>query len=644
VSQPLLKNASQNSRGNETSQDYVFHYEVDLESQKAPAYHHRLTELAREILANLLNVIVPVETGKDVKVDSFRWLMDKEEVYQVFPRADSSPSPHESAESRQPPSSKTGGHNSAFQSTSNAAFYEPRIDLIKKLIESLSALVEFEQDGQVVKVDGFRLKNLGDWLVPSTGDPSEVFEYAGSHCNCDCVFCCNKGNPPSVATGNNLDRSTEEEFKEIKTRIKYFSPEARRALFPSLGCIYETTAHPYFLDTLCFLRKKTPKPFKITTNGSNLTPELIAKLANLRPIYLYLSLNSSSVSRRRRLMRETKPEVAINALPLLRQRGIPYAAVIVPWPVDTVEEMVEDLSSTVTYAAEHEAHLIQVNLPGYSKQFSSTELFDLEEVWRAIVSRVRQLREGHDCPIVAMPTMYEDNIYQPRKNLPEVIGLVKNSPAYLSRLKKGDVILKINGISVRDRLQARDLLSLLQKNGAKDVNLSVQRHDQAPEINLDLTRYSYPYSEGVDNYLGIIFMGTGLRVSYIERLKEIAGAQRAKRVLFLSSELVKPVFEQCLAESRLFRAGQVQIDIQVPESRFFGGNILMGDLLVVQDFIDCVKDCVTQGGSKPDLVVIPSSPFGLSGWGRDLTGRVYLDIERETGVPVELLHCATIYY
>jgi len=205
VSQPLPKNASQNSRGNETSQDYVFHYKVDLESQKAPAYHHRLTELAGEILANLLNVIVPVETGRDVKVDSFRWLMDKEEVYQVFPRADSSPSPHESAESRQPPSSKTGAYDSAFQNASNAAFYEPRIDLIKKLIESLSALVEFEQDGQVVKVDGFRLKNLGDWLVPSTGDPSEVFEYAGSHCNCDCVFCCNKGNPPSVATGNNLD-------------------------------------------------------------------------------------------------------------------------------------------------------------------------------------------------------------------------------------------------------------------------------------------------------------------------------------------------------------------------------------------------------------------------------------------------------
>ena len=52
-------------------------------------------------------------------------------------------------------------------------------------------------------------------------------------------------------------------------------------------------------------------------------------------------------------MRDPNPEIAINALPLLREQGIPYAAVIVPWPVETVNEMLEDLSSTVGYAAEH---------------------------------------------------------------------------------------------------------------------------------------------------------------------------------------------------------------------------------------------------------------------------------------------------
>ncbi len=68
----------------------------------------------------------------------------------------------------------------------------------------------------------------------------------------------------------------------------------------------------------------------------------------------------------------------------------------------------------------------------------------------------------------------------------------------------------------------------------------------------------------------------------------------------------------------------------------------MGDLLVVQDFIDFIQEYLKEG-ERPDLVVIPSSPFHLNGWGRDLTGRVYLDIERETQIPVALLECDTIW-
>lgn len=136
-------------------------------------------------------------------------------------------------------------------------------------------------------------------------------------------------------------------------------------------------------------------------------------------------------------------------------------------------------------------------------------------------------------------------------------------------------------------------------------------------------------------------MGAGLRMSYIEDLRKIIEGYRARRVLFLSSELIRPTFEQCLAESHLFGVGQ--LDIEVPKNNFFGGNIFMGDLLVVQDFIDCIKDYLIQKEYQPDLIIIPSSPFNLSRWGRDITGRVYLDIERETGIPVELLDCSTTY-
>ncbi|MCK4331894.1 MAG: hypothetical protein KAW81_04965, partial [Dehalococcoidia bacterium] len=85
----MLRNANLNSRGDETSEDRVFRYKLDLESRKTPVYHHRLAELVRATLDSLLNVVVPLEVGEDVKIDAFRWLMDKEKVYQVFPQSDS---------------------------------------------------------------------------------------------------------------------------------------------------------------------------------------------------------------------------------------------------------------------------------------------------------------------------------------------------------------------------------------------------------------------------------------------------------------------------------------------------------------------------------------------------------------------------
>ena len=55
------------------------------------------------------------------------------------------------------------------------------------------------------------------------------------------------------------------------------------------------------------------------------------------------------------------------------------------------------------------------------------------------------------------------------------------------------------------------------------------------------------------------------------------------------------------------------------------------------------EDFTDEEGICPDLVVIPSSPFHLSGWGRDLTGRVYKEIERLTEIPVALVECDPIF-
>ena len=610
-----------------SSEDCVFRY--TLGRNDIPHYHDRLVELVRANLENILNTVIPMENGREVKLDSFKLLNDVDTVYEIFPPEHDTTRAPEQIES-------------AAQSCGSVALYEPRIDFIKNQLNSLLAVVDLEREGRVVEIDGFRLKNLGDWMVPSTCDPIEVFGHIATRCSCDCVFCYLKGNPSSVALGLPM-KSADEEYQEAMTRTKYFRPQAGRCLFPALGGIYEPLTHPRCLEVLRMVRDKSSKPIRITTNGENLTPDMIAGLSDLQPVYLYLSLNSASPRRRKKLMKSRCPQIAIDALPLLRENGIPYAVLIVPWPEDTLEEMLKDLHETVSYADKGGAHLVEINLPGHSRYFSAERLFDLDEVWSATVDEVRKLREMTTCPIVTMPSMFEENLYEPEKNLAKVIGVVRNSPAALCGLRMGDIILEINGLGVRNRPQARDILSFVRRSREEQIGLVVRRGSDVVRLTMELNRHSYPYARDTDNHLGVIFLGTGLRLVYMERFRDIIQSHKAKRVLFLSSALVKPTLEQSISDSHLFGDASVKIDIEIPSNRFFGGNVFMGDLLVVQDFIDHIREHVEAKGSAPDLIVIPSSPFNMGGWRRDLTGRVYLDIERVVGIPVEILECETIY-
>jgi hypothetical protein len=335
-----------------------------------------------------------------------------------------------------------------------------------------------------------------------------------------------------------------------------------------------------------------------------------------------------------------KCETGIHSLPLLKEGGIPYGVVIVPWPVPSVGEMVADLKETFFYADQNGAHLVEVSLPGHSRYFSEGPLFDLEEVWSSVVAAVRSLRGEIQTPLVVKPSLYEETKHAERFNLPGIVGIVKNSPAALSGMKPGDLILSVGGLKVSSRPQARDLLQLQHRNRTSSVPLSIQRGKENIEIRCSTERAGYPYSPDTDHHLGVIFPGAGFRPSALEDLKSLIAAHGAKRVLLLSSRLVRPVLQQLLRESSLF--GGIQIQVEVPENRYFGGNIFMGDLLVVQDFIEAIREFLKRN-SSPELVVIPSSPFSLGQWGRDLEGRVYKDIERSVGLPVALLECEPIY-
>jgi hypothetical protein len=623
--------------------DVTFRYKIDPGKTNGRPQRDRCTRMIGDQLRHLLNVVIPCRGEDEVTVDGFKPINQPNQIYPLFEKNREESSGNEAGKAGRNIASNGNKRRSpaiSYQSIQNASLYEPRIELIKKQLESLLSLVELESDGEVARIDGFRLKDLKDWIVPVSSDPSEVFEHAGTRCSCDCVFCYNKGTPPSLALQSPA-RSPSEEFEELRTRIKYYNPVADRGLFPTIGSPHEVLVHPHIIDVLGMLRKKTDKLFRIVTNGAALNPEVIDALAGLAPVYLDVDLNSSNPDRRRSLMRDKNPRVAIGALSFLKEKNIPYSVIIVPWPQPTPADMLDDLEKTIDFARGRDAHLVQVSMPGYSGYLSSEPLFDHKAVWRMIADKVVDIREKFEFPVVIMPGMYEENVFREKKNVAEIIGLVKNSPAAAAGLKRGDVIRRIGGIRITSRPQARDILSIIQKSPSGTHVIEVERNGLDIECLIDLGCFDYPYSPHSDTHAGVIFMGTGIRLRYIDELRQMIRLHRAKRVLFLSSALMKPGFQQQLVGQHGF--GDVELRVEVPENRFFGGNIFMGDLLVVEDFIRCIENYTGTGDFKPDLVIIPSSPFHLSQWGRDLTGRCYLDIERKTGIPVALLPCDTIF-
>lgn len=64
--------------------DYVFRYKLD--SNKTPVFKDPLLEMIRAQLDNILNVVIPVEGQREVKIDGFKLLRDRRTIHKIFPQ------------------------------------------------------------------------------------------------------------------------------------------------------------------------------------------------------------------------------------------------------------------------------------------------------------------------------------------------------------------------------------------------------------------------------------------------------------------------------------------------------------------------------------------------------------------------------
>lgn len=511
---------------------------------------------------------------------------------------------------------------------------EPRIFTIKKELEQLLKLVDLESDGRKIEVNGFRLKNLENWRTYKANSAIDALTPLSGRCNCNCVFCFEKKHPFSQ---NHSILSVE----EAKTRLKYYSINGN-SLFASNRVFQETFVNPKAIQILKLARKKEPNQiFHFTTNGTFLTKEVIRELSKLKPIILKLSINSIDPKIRKDLMgSNNNSEIVLEAPKYLREFEIPFIGSIVAWPVI----MDGDITKTILYLNRYDPYLIRIRLPIFHQYLYVKPPFDTEKLLDKIRETTHRLLSK-----VTVPLIVEPPYFWVKSIIPEIDGIIKNSPAFESGLKRGDLIQLINNEEVYSRTQAESKLTLLKYSGQQKVELKIKRGRENIHFVLDDSlndqETKFPYSHNAslpgENY-GIYFV-EDFHISYINKIIEVIDSYKVKEVLLFSSPIIKPIFESITDTIPEYKSyfQEKKLRIELLENSILGGNCLLIDGRLIDDFIAQIKKFKSNESYIPELILIPAA-FG-SCWGFDLLGKSYKEIERVFGIPVEIVPWSIIY-
>jgi len=529
----------------------------------------------------------------------------------------------------------------------NEPILHPYVGYIKHRLEALLEFVQLESDGRAVEADGFRLKNLEKWCLEKDGGLFRNLDSISSYCNAKCEFCYELGNPLPY------ERSMLS-LEEVATRARYFDPATGMGiLHPALRLSLEPFTNPNLIDIIQNVRRKSPGELIIlTTNGSFLTPKMIEQIAGLQPVVLSVSVNCCSAGTRRRMMGDNSADTALGALRLLEEKGIRFVGTIVAWHTIPPEELLE----TIRFIDRFSPYSIRVTLPGYSRYFSGGELFDTDSIWSAFCDAIESIRPQISAPVMVLPHLFANPPLIPR-----IDGVVKNSPAQLAGVRYGDIITRINDKQVLTKGQARAWLKMAEGPGSL-LELEVQRNGSKLAFRLgeadDEHASLYPYKvtlhqnggeaaeQDPDANFGSrfgIFLAGDFEIGAIPKMMELINGYGARNVLLLSSAIMKPNVETIIAsipEYRDYFSG-INFDIYVPEHAFWGGNILIGDLYLVSDYLGAVREFIAATGRRPDLVLLPGS--FANEFGCDLAGQSFTAMERAFKIPVEMVECSRIY-
>jgi hypothetical protein len=513
---------------------------------------------------------------------------------------------------------------------------EPRIGAIKREIERILSLVQFEQQGQPLDVDGFRLRNLANWR---TGFAHNVFDALGplsGHCNARCNFCTERCLP--------FERdSSILSLQEAAARLRYFSPETHTCLFPAARPYMETFLNKNALEIFKKARAANPHELLIiTTNGSCLTNDIITQLPDIKPVLIKFSVNSTTPEVRRSLTGlNDSPNTPKMVMDSLKKAEIPFIGSIVAWP----ERKLSELELTIQDISHYEPYGIRVRLPLVHKYTPVIPKENLDRFWHNIYDCVLSLKSQCFFPIWVEPVQFRRVPV-----LPIVDGVILNSPAMLAGLRSGDEVVAIEGQPAYSRTDIRHFFKSENLDTFKQMEVKIRRNGDLLNFHLKCSRSefqkpAYPYDPHLHHpgeRFGILVL-PDFNLKYINNILRLTRKHKAQKVLLFCSPLTVETVENLIGQIEVYNEffKERNLWIYILEDTWLKGNTHVTESRFVGDYETAFLKICDKIKERPDLILIPDM-FGSS-WGIDFHRRSIFELQYRIGVPIELIPWHFIY-